>query len=150
MAGPMSEAAPDCAYHVEIGKLRLGKFDLGGVLYHANYFHVYETAREALLEHADFPYAAIMDREMHLPLVESHQSFIRPVRYRDSLAVDIWLSELKQSSFKFNYLITVAGAAQAVHRAWTRVSAVRRDGEDFRPVRVPEDLRAALAPYTAA
>ncbi len=146
----MTEAAPECAHLVEIGQLRLGKFDLGGVLYHANYFHVYETAREAFLKSIGIPYQSVMDREMHLPLVETHQSYIRPIRYTDELAVALWISELKQSSFKFNYEISVSGNPDPVHRAWTRVSAVKESDDSFRPVRLPEDMRQALAPFMAA
>ena len=41
---------PKNAFRLSAIEPRLGEFDLGGVLYHARYFHIYEDARERLLK----------------------------------------------------------------------------------------------------
>lgn len=134
-----------------VGAIRFGEFDAGGVLYHANYFHVYEAARESFLESIGYPYPALAADRIHFPLVESHQNFLQPIRYGDNCQLDLRASQIKASSFRLDYDILVirnvgqnSQPPQLVHQAWTRLVYVKATEGIFRPQRLPDYLRSGL------
>ena len=51
---------PKQAFTHQIDAPRLGEFDLGGVLYHANYFSLFEATREAFLRAHGMPYTQLI------------------------------------------------------------------------------------------
>lgn len=125
--------------------IRLGEFDLGGVLYHARYFHLYEEAREAFLIANHLPYSQFIAQGQHLAIVESHQSFSGPVRYGDELEIDLWFSELKRSSLKVCYSLSIAPAPTApIHTAWTRHALVQSGANGFRPTKIGDPLESLV------
>lgn len=131
-------------------RIRLGEFDIGGVLYHANYFHLYEEAREALLSAIGSPYPAIVAAGGHLAIAESSQKFLRPVVYGDEIIVEIAVTELRRSSFVFEYTLARAQAPdEVIHVATTRHVYVAVIDGTMKPGAIPEPLRAGLLQYQA-
>ena len=78
---------------------------MGDVLYHANYFHLYEEVRESFLESVGVPYFEIVAKGAHLAIVETSQKFNSPILYGDTLEVFLWVERLRKTSFKFCYQI---------------------------------------------
>jgi len=128
-------------FHFPIEHIRLGEFDLGGVLFHANYFHLLESTREAFLNEGGIPYPTIIADASHLAIAESHQSFKAPIFYGQSLQVKLWIEELKGSSVKVCYQIFSKGEKVPLHEAWTRLVYVKNTGRGYRAERIPENLR---------
>ena len=112
-------ARPSHAFLHEIPNIRLGEFDLGGVLYHANYFHLYEAAREAFLASAGVPYYSLVSNSQHLAIVETSQKFLAPVLYGARLELWLWLTDLKRASVTFNYELLAIESKATIHRATT-------------------------------
>lgn len=154
---------PKHAYCYRAPAVQLGEFDLGGVLYHANYFHLYEAAREALFREHDFPYCELVSQGSHLALVESHQKFEKSVRYGEPLCVYLWITEIKRSSATFCYEITLVHAPEdvdsdspaldqaaetTVHKAWTRQVFVSQSGGEYKAGRFPEKLLQILEQFS--
>jgi acyl-CoA thioester hydrolase len=109
--------------------IRLGEFDLGGVLYHSNYFHIYEQSREALLRSQGLAYSELVTQGQHLAVVESHQRFHRPVEYGMEIQVTLFCDLLKRSSVRINYRWDTTHA-ELIHEAWTRHAFVKiQDGK---------------------
>ena len=128
--------------------IRLGEFDLGGVLYHARYFHLLEDAREAFLRAHDLPYSYFIEHGQHLAIVEAHQSFDAPIRYGDEIEIDLWFSELRRSSLKVCYSLFIpARGESAIHNAWTRHALVQLGPDGFRPAKIGEPLDALVRRY---
>ena len=144
---PVQEGSED----VRIGEftfkphiISLSEFDIGGVLYHANYFHLYEQAREALLHELGFPYSAIVGRGQHLAIVESEQRFLKPITYGQSIEIGMRCQELKSASLTFAYVFYAKDLV--VHRACTRHAFVAKDENGvFKPTRLPPELVNALS-----
>jgi len=126
----------------DIPDLRLGEFDLGGVLYHANYYHLYEQAREALLRLGGIPYPKLVEQGFHLAVVEAQQFFERPIAYGESLRVKVYCVELGHSTLTLRYEISAARAAvfEKVHRGSTKLVFVANSGGRLKPSRMPENL----------
>ena len=138
------------AFKLTIDNLRLGEFDLGGVLYHAHYYHLYETAREAFLRSEGCPYPSLIAKKLHLAIVEAHQTFLAPVRYGDTLEVALSFSELRQTNVRVAYEISAITGAEpkSVHTGWTKLVCVDTSDERFKASRFPEILLKALKKYT--
>ena len=86
-----------------IPPLVVGAFDLGGVLYHAKYLELLEMVREAFLTARGVSYRAMMDSGYHMVIVEAQQKFVSPIRYGQRIWVDMWASEMRRSTFVFDY-----------------------------------------------
>ncbi|MCB0360303.1 MAG: acyl-CoA thioesterase [Bdellovibrionales bacterium] len=141
--------APQGAFHYAIPHIRLGEFDLGGVLYHARYFHLYEDAREAALASIGWPYPRIMEQQWHLAIVESHQSFVRPVFYGKPIELRLWTEAVRRSSVVFYYELFSTESDGFLHAAWTKnvLVSVGADSASVQPF--PETLKKGLEQLAA-
>jgi YbgC/YbaW family acyl-CoA thioester hydrolase len=146
---------PAHAYCRQVEPLRVGQFDMGGVLHHANYYHIFEAAKEALMAEHGYPYTELVENGHHLPLVEAHQHFLKPVNYGDPLRIYVWITELSRASVRFCYEIVTEkllknsspgaeGNPQpiptTIHIAWTKHVFVLESGTGFKVSRIPERL----------
>ena len=158
-----------------IPPLVVGAFDLGGVLYHAKYLELLEMAREAFLTARGVSYRAMMDSGYHMVIVEAQQRFVSPIRYGQRIWVDMWASEMRRSTFVFDYKMYTQemsatsttpendhnpsqhDSAQLVHVASTKLACVKMStttssnkgpsggGYEFRPARIPPFLVAEVS-----
>lgn len=126
--------------------LRLGEFDLGGVLYHANYFHLYELAREAFLRSGPSPYPELVRDGYHLAIAEAHLSYDAPILYGQPLIVRLSTREVQRATAVFHYQIDVSKSetSKAVHSGWTKNVLVQATEHGLRPARFPEGLQTFL------
>lgn len=148
MAAP-EEPCSNEGFVFRAARLTLGEFDIGGVLYHARYFTLYEQAREAFLEGSGVPSPAMAARGQYLAVVESHQTFSAPIRYGEPVVVTLTCGELSRTSVRFDYSIRTGDRSDPVHRGFTRhVFVETRDGS-LRPARFPDELRLAFERCTA-
>ena len=61
--------------------------DAMGVVWHGNYLVWFEMARTELLRLAGLPYRELVERGIHLPVIEACCRYRRPARYDDLLGV---------------------------------------------------------------
>lgn len=135
-------AHPENSFRLSLPYLRLGEFDLGGVLYHSNYFHLYEMAREEFLRANGLPYPELVLQGYHLTVSESHQTFFSPVTYGPAVEVFLWLTALKRASVIVNYEICLHDVSDetVLHRAWTKHVMVRQHRGGFKVASFTEPL----------
>jgi len=136
-------------FKVEIKRISLAEFDIGGVLYHSRYFKLYERARETFLDHLGCSYPSLVAEGCHLAITESQQKFLRPVRYGDSLTLELKAVDLRRASVTFLYEILNQTNKQIVHRASTKHAYVssKKTGE-FRPEPFPSKLYDQLLTFS--
>ncbi len=129
-------------YEHIIPDLRLGEFDLGGVLYHANYYHLYEQAREALLRSGGTPYHQLVAEGFHLAVVEAEQRFERPIAYGDSIRIHLSCTALGASTVTLRYEIAAGpkNEERKVHSGTTKLAFIANTDGRFKPSRMPEKL----------
>lgn len=127
----------------------LADFDLGGVLYHANYFRLFEQAREALLRTSGLPYSSLVSRGFHLAIVEANVLYHAPVRYGDDLSIQLWCSQLGAASARLHYKLSSLSSCLLLTEAQTRHSFVElQPNGTFKPRRFIPELRAILANHS--
>lgn len=141
---------PENAYRLTV-RPQLAEFDLGGVLYHANYFHLYERAREGMLSDGGVSYPALVERHQHLAVTESGQEFLRPVSYGSELSIFAWCSAIKQASVIIWYEIEeTSSVAVVLHRAFTKHVLVETEGPEFGIKQFSPELRAIFQQHSDA
>lgn len=126
---------------------------MGGVLYHAHYFHLYEQARESLLSRGGCPYSALVSSDLHLAVIESSQVFIKPIYYGQVLELYLWVDELRKTTVAFCYELVVVSpeGESSVHQARTKHACLRRLAQGkFKPSRFPESVHRIFSAVSTA
>jgi acyl-CoA thioester hydrolase len=80
----------------------LYEVDLGGGVYHGNYYHFFESAREALLEEIGFPYTKMMELGNHLAVAEATCVYRIPLRYNDKIEICSTFTKISSRSLNIN------------------------------------------------
>jgi acyl-CoA thioester hydrolase len=116
--------------------------DAAGVVYYANYLRYLERARSEWLGTLGFPVAELArERELVFVVRRIEVEFRAPARLADALDVTASIEALRQASLS---LVQDVRRGDAILVA-ARVELACVAGADFRPVRMPGDLRARLA-----
>ena len=124
-------------------RVRYQETDNMGVVYYANYFRFFEQARIELLRSLGLRYRDLeAQRHLYLPVNEADCRYLAPARYDDLLIIKTAVSALGRASLAFSYEVWEGERRIATGR--TRHAVVN---ERWKPVPVPEDVRAALAPF---
>jgi acyl-CoA thioester hydrolase len=121
--------------------VRFAETDAQGVAHHSNYLVWFELARVAYLaEHAG-GYKALQEQGLEALVVEAHVRYGLPARFDDRLRIHARVREVRGARFRYEYAVTRGD--DLIAEGWTGHACV--DAETFRPTRIPEDLRKAIA-----
>ncbi len=138
---PAETDYPDIYYHITRVRVPLFEVDLGQAVYHGNYFHLFETAREDFLRQIGFPYREFMGRELHLAVVESSCSYRKSLRYDDLVDVHTGLAWVRRRSVSFRQHIfreNGHGRMELCTQARLNMVCVKFSGQ---AAALPEDFR---------
>lgn len=115
-----------------------GETDTMGVLYYAEYLHIYERARSFFIREHGMSYAKVEERGIILPVREAQSRYRAPVRFDDEIWVKVGISQWKRASMTFVYEVWNHDRTILHATGMTEHAAVNNEG---RPVRVPEWLK---------
>lgn len=138
-------------FTLTLSPIRLGEFDMGGVLYHARYFHLLEECREAFFRHISHPYSELTKQGYHLPLTHSELNFKAPIRYGDTILAELQVEKIGKIRLKFTYELFIAREEKSnnrtsnpVHTASTLHAVILEQNGKFVPSPLPPDFTHAL------
>ena len=134
-------------FSFDLPPIQLAHFDLGGVLYHANYLLLLEQTREAFLRTVGMPYPQFTAEGAHLAIAEARQKFIKPVRYGDVVIAEMWSEEVRGASVLLAYSlqsVSPAGVQSIVMVAETKLVHVAPHNGRLKPVPIPAELTEAF------
>ena len=80
--------------------VRLHETDLGGIVHHSNYFHWIEETEYAFFEAIDEPVVGPLDEHgkgTGWPRSEVNMKFLKPLRFRDQIRVEISLKRIRSA-----------------------------------------------------
>ena len=131
-------------YHGSV-KIRFGDVDNAGIVYFPrilDYCHrVFEDFFQDL---AGISYDRLINtRRVGFPTVHISADFKRKMKYGDELDIRLSVTRTGNSSADFRYRIFSKASGEELADVKLTVAAVDMDA--FKPVRIPEDLRAAFA-----
>lgn len=119
-----------------------GETDAMGVLYYAEYAHIFERSRTAFSHAMDFPYKKMEEKGIMLPVSELNVKYKKPARYDDVLHVRVGISEWKNASMKFEYEIYNEDFSQILTTGSTLHACTDLTGK---PIRVPAWLKETFS-----
>jgi acyl-CoA thioester hydrolase len=79
--------------------------DMMGIVHHANYVLLFERGRLEYLRRRGLPYKDMVDRGLHMPVVELNVRYRKPANFDDLLCVETRLGALSRVTVRFNYVI---------------------------------------------
>ncbi len=85
-------------------RVRYKDTDTMSVVYYGNYLTYFEVGRVECLRQHGLP-MSLVDRRIHIPVVEAHVKYVKPARLDDLLEVTTRVSEKRRASFTFSYEI---------------------------------------------
>ena len=116
--------------------------DQMGVVYYANYLIWLEIARTEFLRSKGINYRNIeREQQLALPAVEVFCKYKAPARYDDIIVIKTKVSEIKNSSLRFDYELFNKDTNQLLVIAYTVHVFIDKDR---RPVRIPQQIRDAF------
>jgi 4-hydroxybenzoyl-CoA thioesterase len=121
--------------------VRFCDLDPAGIAYYPNLVNFLHVAFEDFF--AGFvgrPYPEVFKEGLGFPTVKVEMEYLSPVHYGDRVGVKVIVEHVGRSSVRFRYEGSVSG--QPVFLA--RNTAVVVNMRDFRPISIPDPLRARL------
>ena len=125
--------------------------DLMGIVHHSNYVVYFEQGRLEYMRRRGRPYRDMVERGLHMPVVELAVRYRKPARFDDLLSVTTRLGALTRVTVRFDYSIRLEqpGAELAEQLLEGHVLLACVDAR-HRPRGLPEDLVQALLAREAA
>jgi len=128
------------AFSAEV-TVRFAETDAQGVAHHSNYLVWFELARVAYLAEYAGGYNALRAQGLEALVVEAHVRYGMPARFDDRLQVHARVRDVRGARFRYEYAVTRDG--ELIADGWTGHACV--NAATFRPTRIPESLRDAIA-----
>lgn len=123
-------------------RVSYGETDAMGVVYYANYLHLFERGRSELIRNLGFSYSVVEERGIFLPVREASCRYLAPARYDDVIHIRTGLSRQTRATLNFEYEIADEDKSRILARGMTQHATVNAQGK---PVRIPEWLTALFA-----
>jgi acyl-CoA thioester hydrolase len=114
-----------------------------GVVYYANYLGFFETGRVEAMRQIGAEYASVVERGVHLPVVEATVRYRAPAGFDDLLLVHTRVEDVRGGRFSFVYEVVRERDARLIATGHTVHACV--EARSLRPVRLPAWLRDDLA-----
>ena len=122
-------------------RVRYGETDQMGISYYANYFVWFEAARTEYFRALGLIYSEFEKQGIFLPVAEAHCRYVTPSSYDDVLTIRTVVSQIRQSSIRFEYHVLKNHNPKPIATGYTiHVFS----GTNFRPIRVPEALKSKV------
>jgi len=117
-------------------RVRYQETDNMGIVYYGNYFTWCEVARTEYLRSFGIAYTDLEKNGTYLLVASASCKYKSPARYDDVVTAKTWISEMKNTSLKFEYKFHVADRLVATGES-THVFTDR----SFKPIRIPEGIK---------
>lgn len=116
--------------------------DQMGVVYYGNYAEFYEIGRVELMRNAGFPYIALEDMGIQMPIIELHVNYKGFAVYDELISIETSVKEKPSGvRIRFDYII-YGESGQIINEGYTVLCCI--DKATKRPVRLPERIANSL------
>ncbi|MBP7690779.1 MAG: acyl-CoA thioesterase [Anaerolineales bacterium] len=122
--------------------------DSAGMVNNPNYLTYVAEAGFAVSAAHGWPHTRMAAAGFGILAHQHHLEYRRPAAYGDDLEIATWFSDVKAASATRHYVITRPADQELVARVQSQYVWVSR--ETLKPIRIPRDFLADLAPNRAA
>ncbi len=128
------------AYRTSI-KVRFGDVDHAGIVYYPHFYIYFHEAFEDFFDAVGLSYHDLLDvRRVGFPTVHVSTDYRQPLRYGDSLDIELTVPRLSRRSATFRY--TGYRHRDGIHCCTADITTACVDMGTFKPREIPDDLRA--------
>lgn len=113
--------------------------DAMGVVYHTNYIKWFEVGRSEMLRSIGFPYAALEEAGILLPVAECGCKYKLPAVYDDVLEISARVTELKGATVTIEYEIRRQESQELLVTGFTKHAIT---DPKFKPIRLRDKNRS--------
>lgn len=124
---------------------RYAEIDQQGVVFNGHYLTWFDEACTGFLDHLGVTYPGLIDGGHDIQVVHSEIDFAAPVRWRDTVRVEVRCARIGSTSFTLEFAVvrgTASDAEQTAVRGHNVYVVVSTDDWSKRPI--PTVLREAL------
>lgn len=118
-----------------------GETDAMGVLYNAEYLHLFERSRSKHCRDRGLSYKKIEERGVILPVRQASCRYRAPARYDDLIQLRCGIAVWKRASLTFVYEMYDESRTTLLAEGMTEHACVSSEG---RPFRIPDWLKAVF------
>ncbi|MDL2207134.1 acyl-CoA thioesterase [Desulfovibrio sp. OttesenSCG-928-F20] len=119
-------------------RVSYGETDTMGVLYYAEYLHIFERGRNAFIRAYGLSYNDVEKRDLYLPVREAQCRYRSPARYDDLINLRSIMTGWRKASLIFHYEMWNEDRSRLLAEGFTHHACVNGKG---RPVAVPSWFR---------
>ena len=116
-------------------RVSYGETDSMGVLYHAEYLHIFERGRGAFIRSFGVSYKDIEARGLYLPVRDARCRYRAPARYDDLLNLVTIATDWRRASLCFRYRLYDEGRTALLAEGFTQHACVDGTGK---PLGLPD------------
>jgi acyl-CoA thioester hydrolase len=106
MGSSSPRAIPEHCSTQTTHRVSVADTDMMGIVHHANYVLLFERGRLEYLRRRGLPYKDMVDRGLHMPVVEMNVRYRKPAHFDDLLCVETRLGALSRVTVRFNYVVS--------------------------------------------
>ena len=127
--------------------IRFSHCDPAGIVFFVNFFEMISGIVEDWFRDAvGLPFQEMhLQRRVGFPIVSTGCEFFRPCHLGDTLVLELRIARLGRSSIEFD----IRGRVGADEKFRARHKVAMVSLESFRPIAIPEDMRAKMLEYRA-
>ena len=127
-------------------RVRFGDEDHAQIVYYPRFFHFFHCAFEDFFDEQGFPYRDCLDVDrVGWPAVHAEADFERPVRFGETLEIEVKITRIGDKSVTFAYV--ARGADGVACRGTVVVACISMD--DYRGRAIPDKYRALFEKHLA-
>ena len=86
--------------------------DKMGVVHHSNYIRWFEEARTSFMEQVGYTYPRLEEEGIISPVISVSCEYKKPVRYPDTVAIDVYLTSMTKFRCSFRYEVKDAATGE--------------------------------------
>ena len=141
---PTAEELHRFKFQTEV-RVRLPETDAVGIVFHGNFFTYLEVGRVDYLRNLGLGSGNRPIQAFDNVVARASCDFRSPARFDDPLVVRVRIAEIRQTSFRFAFLITHKQEPRVVAEAESVHVAIKPD--TFTPIQVPETFRRVVRAF---
>lgn len=115
-------------------RVSYGETDAMGVLYHAEYLHIFERSRGEYSRALGLPYREMEERGVMLPVIDINCRYKKSAKYDDLIHIHVAITEWKNASLRFSYEMHDENMVHLLATGSTLHACTNFEGK---PIRIP-------------
>ncbi|WP_026573056.1 acyl-CoA thioesterase [Bacillus sp. UNC438CL73TsuS30] len=123
-------------------KVRWGDTDAAGIVFYPNFYKWMDEATHEYFAEIGFPISSLIkDKQMNIPLLETHCQFKSPLFYEDEICITTTVELVKKKVFKATHLFTRGEQPIAEGyelRAWTSFE------NGLKAIEIPDEIKQKM------